>query len=65
MTFAYISVVILAIPGIVGFLSTFLLTYVMAGAYFLVDDMDNPLDYGDDSLIDVRLDVLHNYNTTV
>ncbi len=65
VTFAYISVVILAIPGIVGFLSTFLLTYVMAGAYFLVDDMDNPLDYGDDSLIDVRLDVLHNYNTTV
>ncbi|PID46886.1 MAG: hypothetical protein CSB47_01520 [Proteobacteria bacterium] len=59
---SYTIVVILAVPGMVGFISSVLMVYILGGMYFLIDDMDNPLDYGEGSFIDVRLDALEFYN---
>jgi len=60
--FAYTGVVIFTIPGIVGLISSILLVYILSGIYFLIDDMDKPLDYGNESFIDVRLDALEFFN---
>jgi len=65
VTTAYTLVVIFAVPGLTGLLTCILLVYVLGGMYFLIDDMDNPLDYGANSFIDVRLDALEFYNRSV
>jgi len=62
VTILYTMVVIFAVPGLTGLLTSVLLVYVLGGMYFLIDDMDAPLDYGDESFIDVRLDALEFYN---
>ena len=54
--------VITTVPGITGFLATFLLVYVLGGLFLLIDDMDKPLDVGPNSLIYVRLDPLIQFN---
>lgn len=64
VTIAYTSTIILVVPGLTGLISTILIVYVLGGMYFLIDDMDHPLDYHDDSLIDVRLDALEMYNNS-
>ena len=48
--------------GIVGLVSSILLVYVLSGIYFLIADMDKPLDFSDDSFIDVRIDALEFFN---
>ena len=60
--FSYTLVVITTVPGITGLLATFLLVYVLGGLFFLISDMDNPLDVGVDSLIYVKLDPLIQFN---
>lgn len=62
VTIAYTLVVIFAVPGLTGLISCILLVYVLGGMYFVIDDMDHPLDYDEDSSIDVRLDALEYYN---
>ena len=59
---SYTLVVITTVPGITGLLATFLLVYVLGGLFFLISDMDNPLDVGVDSLIYVKLDPLIQFN---
>ena len=54
----YILVLIFIVPGIGGLVLTVLMVYVLGGMYFLIEDMDNPLSYEEDSFIDVRLDAL-------
>jgi len=39
-----------------------LMVYVLGGMFFLIEDMDDPLSYEDDSFIDVRLDALEFFN---
>jgi len=62
VTVFYTLVVIFAIPSLTGLISTVLLVYTLGGMYFVIEDMDSPLDYGDHSFIDVRLDALQYYN---
>jgi len=62
VTISYTLVVIFAVPGLTGLLSSILLVYVLGGMYIVIDDMDNPLDYSEESSIDVRLDALEYYN---
>lgn len=59
---SYTLVVITTVPGITGLLATFLLVYVLGGLFFLISDMDNPLDVGVNSLIYVKLDPLIQFN---
>ena len=63
-TIAYTATVIIAIPGLTGFLSSILVTYVLGGTYFIIDDMDQPLDFGPGSFIDISLDPLVKFNRT-
>ena len=58
----YILVLIFIVPGIGGLVLTVLMVYVLGGMYFLIEDMDNPLSYEEDSFIDVRLDALEFFN---
>ncbi len=58
----YILVLIFIVPGIGGLIMTVLMVYVLGGMYFIIEDMDDPLSYEDDSLIDVRLDALEFFN---
>lgn len=62
VTMFYTITVIFAVPGITGLITTFLIVFVLGGMYFLIDDMDNPLDFDDNSVIDVRLDALEYFN---
>ena len=59
---SYTLVVITTVPGITGLLATFLIVYVLGGLFFLISDMDNPLDVGVNSLIYVKLDPLIQFN---
>lgn len=60
----YVLVVVAAVPGMTGFVSSLLIVYVLGGMYMLIDDMDNPLNYDEDSYINVRLDALEFYNNS-
>lgn len=62
VTIFYTITVIFAVPGITGLITTFLIVFVLGGMYFLIDDMDSPLDFDDNSVIDVRLDALEYFN---
>ena len=48
-------VVVGAVPGITGLVASLILSYIFFGMFFLIEDMDHPLDYSDDSLITVNL----------
>jgi len=62
VTIFYTLTVIFAVPGITGLITTFLIVFVLGGMYYLIDDMDNPLDFDEYSVIDVRLDALEYFN---
>ncbi len=62
VTLAYTATVILVVPGITGFLSGILVTYAILGMYLLIEDMDQPLDYGENSLVKADLDPLTVFN---
>lgn len=58
----YMLVIIFVVPGIGGLVMTILMVYVLGGMYFLIEDMDDPLNYEEGSFIDVRLDSLKFFN---
>ena len=58
----YMLVLIFFVPGIGGLIMAILMVYVLGGMYFLIEDMDDPLSYADDSFVDVRLDSLEFFN---
>lgn len=62
VTIVYIAIVIFVIPGFIGLIASTLLVFVLGGMYFLIEDMDSPLDYSETSFIDVKLDALELYN---
>ena len=47
-----------AVPGITGLVASLILSYIFFGVFFLIEDMDHPLDYSDESLITVNLSSL-------
>ncbi len=62
ITVVYSIVLILVVPGITGLFSSVLVVLALGGTYFIVKDMDRPLDFHERSLIDVRLDALEQFN---
>ena len=54
-------VIVFVIPGLTGLVSVLVLSYVFFGMFFLVDDMDRPLDYSNDSLIQANLEPLEEF----
>lgn len=65
VTFAYGLIVLLSVPGVIGFLASALVVYVIGGAYLLIEDMDRPFDFSSDSHIDVDLSPLSEFNERV
>ena len=58
VTIVFTIVVVGAVPGITGLVASLILSYIFFGMFFLIEDMDHPLDYSDESLITVNLDPL-------
>ena len=58
VTFVFTIVIVTTVPGITGLVASLILSYIFFGMFYLIEDMDNPLDYGDESLITVNLDPL-------
>jgi len=58
ITVVFTLVVLITIPGITGLVASFVISFIFFGLYHLVEDMDNPLDYSDDSIINVNLSPL-------
>jgi hypothetical protein len=63
VTFSYTGVVVLLVPGITGFVAAILTVYILLGMYYLIDDVDRPLSYSDDSLIVADLEPLVVFNS--
>lgn len=61
-TLTYCLILIVTIPGLVGLISTGITSFVIGGIYFLIADMDSPLNYDENSFITARLDALHFWN---
>jgi hypothetical protein len=55
VTFVFTIVIVTTVPGITGLVASLILSYIFFGMFYLIEDMDNPLDYGDESLITVNL----------
>ncbi len=62
-TFFYGVVVIFFMPGLVGLVAVLLPAYVLGGMYFIIDDMDRPIDYDGTSLINADITPLKDLNT--
>lgn len=58
ITVIFTLVVLITIPGITGLVAAFIISFIFFGLYHLVEDMDNPLDYGEGSIINVDLSPL-------
>ena len=58
VTIVFTIVVVGAVPGITGLVASLILSYIFFGMFFLIEDMDHPLDYSDESLITVNLSPL-------
>lgn len=61
ITIVFTVVIVFVIPGLTGLVSVLVLSYVFFGMFFLVDDMDRPLDYSNDSLIQANLEPLEEF----
>lgn len=55
VTIVFTVVVLVAVPGITGLVASLVLSYIFFGMFYLIEDMDHPLDYKEGSLITVNL----------
>lgn len=62
VTIFYTVALIIAVPGIFGFLSVALTVYILGGMYFVISDMDRPIDHDKDSLINADFSSLTSFN---
>jgi hypothetical protein len=62
VTIFYTVALIISVPGIFGFLSVALIVYVLGGMYFVISDMDRPIDHDRDSLINADFSCLTSFN---
>ena len=58
----YTIALIIVVPGIFGFVSVALIVYVLGGMYFVISDMDRPIDHDRDSLINADFSSLTSFN---
>ena len=56
VTIVFTIVIVTTVPGLTGLVASLILSYIFFGMFYLIEDMDNPLDYSEDSLITVNLD---------
>lgn len=61
ITVIFTMVIIFVIPGLTGLASVLVLSYVFFGMFYLVDDIDRPLDYSNDSLITANIEPLEEF----
>lgn len=61
-TVIYAAIVILALPGLTGFVGVILAIFVIGGMYQLIDDMDRVLERGPGSLIAADVTPLSEFN---
>ena len=54
--FIFTIAVVIVVSGLTGLAATFVLSYIFFGMFFLIEDMDNPLDYSKHSMITVKLE---------
>ena len=62
VTFTYTATVVFVVPGLTGFLASVLVVYTLLGMYLLIDDMDRPLEYSENSFIAADLGPLTVFN---
>ena len=62
VTFSYAGVIVFVVPGLTGFVMSILTIYTLIGMYLLIEDMDKPLDYSEDSFVKADLDPLTQFN---
>jgi hypothetical protein len=62
VTIFYTIALIIAVPGVFGFVSVALIVYIMGGMYFVISDMDRPIDHDKDSLINADFSSLTCFN---
>ena len=58
----YVCVIIFSIPGWTGFVMSGVISFALVGVFFLVDDLDDPLNPNGGSFIDADLDALEFFN---
>lgn len=58
ITILYTALVILVMPGLVGFFSAALVVYVLGGMYVIISDMDRPINHDREALIDADIEPL-------
>lgn len=58
----YMSVIIISVSGVSGLLASLLSVFILGGLYFLIEDMDDPLSFQEESLINARIDALTYWN---
>ena len=58
VTFVFTIVIVTTVPGLTGLVASLILSYIFFGMFYLIEDMDNPLDYSEESLITVNLSPL-------
>ena len=58
VTIVFTIVVVCVVPGLTGLVASLILSYIFFGMFYLIEDMDNPLDYSETSLITVNLNSL-------
>ena len=61
ITAVFTIVILFVIPGLTGLVSVLVLSYVFFGMFFLVDDIDRPLDFSNESLINANLEPLEEF----
>ena len=60
----YMFVIIISVSGLSGLLASLLSVLILGGLYFLIEDMDDPLSFREESLIDARIDALTYWNNS-
>ena len=61
ITIVFTIVILFVIPGLTGLVSVLVLSFVFFGMFFLVDDIDRPLDFSNESLINANLEPLQEF----
>ena len=64
VVYTYLLMILVIVPGLSGLLAALMSSLVLGGMLVLVEDMDDPLNFGELSDIDARIDALTYWNQT-
>ena len=62
VVYTYLVMILVIVPGLSGLLAALMSSLVLGGMLVLVEDMDDPLNFGELSDIDARIDALSYWN---